>query len=211
MAVQKAMVWKDNFLVDGDPTTFEGFCDDFFLFCYFRDPKDIFSLNLHEYAHVGDKPFPKHFFFANFQCLRCGLCCKNYEAVEIYPEQVEKWELEGREDILKHIWTLRDNSGRIVIAEVFSRSWRGCPLCRKITGKPYYYCRIQSAKKNIPVCKAYLCSKSLPVAHLNYKDVDELIELIGVDGYYALIERDWGEEFDYSACGLKTHKKLTGP
>jgi len=75
-------------------------------------------------------------------------------------------------------------------------------LCRKTTGKPYYYCRIQSAKKNIPVCKAYLCSKPLPVAHLNYEDVDELIELIGVDRYY--------EEFDYSACELKTHKKLTG-
>jgi hypothetical protein len=220
MRVDDVVVWKENFLVDGDPITLEGFLDKFFTFIvrpramdftlfhfrliHFKDIRAVYNMCL----HLDEKRFPKHFVFANFQCLRCGLCCKNYESIEVYREQIEEWELEGREDILKHVWALEDN-GRVIYGEVFSSSWRGCPFCRKVTGKPYYYCRIQAAKKNIPVCKAYLCSKSVPVAHLNYKDVEELIELIGVSGYYALIERDWDEEYDYSRCELKTHKKLT--
>ena len=93
----------------------------------------------------------------------------------------------------------------LVYAQIHPRSFTGCHLCRKVRGKPYRYCKIQSAKDHLPICKAYLCSKSIPVAHLNYKDVDELIEMIGIHGYYSLIERSWGEQFDYLGCEIKTH------
>lgn len=195
------MVWKSNFLVDGMPTTIEGFLDEYFPLCYFKNLKDIFYSNL----YVGRKNIPKHFVFANFQCLRCALCCKNYDAVQVFPEQIKKWESEGRDDILKYIWALPRKNGTIFVAEICSHDLGGCPLCRKVRGTPYYYCGIRSAKKNLPACKVYLCSKSLPVAHLNYEDVEELIKIIGLESYYALIERDWGEQFDYSACELKTH------
>jgi hypothetical protein len=42
---------------------------------------------------------------------------------------------------------------------------------------------------------------------MNFQNVDELIECIGLDGYYSLVEKDWGEEFDYSASKNKTHRK----
>ncbi len=54
-------MWKDNFLVDGNPTTLEGFLDDvfgfnivardfdLFRFClaYFKDVRDIFRTGLY--------------------------------------------------------------------------------------------------------------------------------------------------------------------
>jgi len=208
------MVWTDNFLTEHidrvkktrvenaclDLVTIEGFLDDYFLWCYLKDPKDAFRFVL----YLDEKHFPKHFIFSNFQCLRCGLCCKNYDCAEIERGQIEEWELEGREDILKYIW-LPDGFS---CGEVENPSWRGCPFCRKAKGKPYYNCKIHFAKNHLPVCKAYLCSKSIPVAHLNYESVEELIELIGIERYYSLIEKDWGEEFDYSRTEVKTHKKL---
>lgn len=78
---------------------------------------------------------------------------------------------------------------------------------RKVRGKPYYYCRIEEAKEFPPICRAYVCSKSIPVAHLNYKDIDELLEIIGLDVYYAFVEREWGADSDYSNCTVKTHGK----
>jgi len=216
------MVWKDNFMVDGSLKTLEGFLDevfslstspygleDLFLFhfplAYFKDPRDMIMLGFH---FLDKKHFPKHFLFANFQCLRCGLCCKNYECVPVYGSQVKEWELERRDDILKYVVIYaRSEDDKVILAEIYSRGITGCPLCRKVRGKPYYKCKIHSAKENLPVCKAYLCSKSIPVAHLNYESIDELIEMIGLESYYSLIERDWGEEFDYSKCMIKTHKR----
>ena len=213
------MVWKDNFMVEDDLVTLEGFLDEIFSFsvldpildnpifnfrlAYFKDPRDIFKIGL----YLDEKHFPRHFLFANFQCLRCGLCCKNYECVPVEGSQVRKWELEGREDILKYVVIyLRSEDDRVILAEIYPRGMTGCPLCRKVKGKPYYSCKIHSVKESLPICKAYLCSKSIPVAHLNYKNIDDLIALIGLDAYYSLIERDWGEEFDYSKCWIKTHK-----
>ena len=211
------MVWKDNLLVDDEPMTLEGFLDHVFSIsvdlqaihladirlCYFKSPKDIFTLGF----HLDAKHFPRHYFFANFQCLRCGLCCKNYDSVEVTSkEQVEKWENEGREDVLNHLDVMIDEPG-LFHAEIVSKSWTGCPMCRKAIGKQYYSCRVQSAKEHIPVCKSYLCSKSIPVAHLNFTDIDGLMRTIGLKEYYALVEKDWGELFDYSASKFKTHKK----
>jgi hypothetical protein len=210
------MVWKDNLFVNDIPKTFEGFMDkvfgyevdigfihffDFRLY-YPENPQDVFALGL----HIDEKHFPKHFLFANFQCLRCGLCCKNYEDVEITEETlIMKWEREKRDDILGHMWV---NEKGIFHAEIVPVGYLGCPLCRKVKGKPYYYCRIQRSKDYLHVCKAYLCSKSIPVANLNYKDIDELISIIGLSGYYQLIEEDWGEEFDFSSCEIKTHRAM---
>jgi len=42
---------------------------------------------------------------------------------------------------------------------------------------------------------------------LNCKDIDELIEIISLDAYYAFVEREWGEDSDYSNCTVKTHGK----
>ena len=78
---------------------------------------------------------------------------------------------------------------------------------RKVRGKPCYYCRIEEAKEFLPISRAYVCSESVPVAHLNYKDTDELIEIIGLDAYYTFVEREWGEDSDYSNCTVKTHGK----
>lgn len=209
------MVWKDNFLVNGIPKTLEGFIDevfglekavhsDFFLFTFplfhFKNPKDIFDLGL----HLDEKHFPKHFFFANFQCLRCGLCCKNYECVAVDWNQVNKWIVEDREDILQYVVGLN----LPFFPEIYPRAMIGCPMSRKVKNKAYYICKINDVKEYIPVCKSYLCSKSIPIAHLNYKDIDELIQKIGIDEYYSLIERNWDEEFDFSTCWKKTHKKI---
>lgn len=207
------MVWKNNFLVEGIPKTLEGLLDEissfevlrytilFFHFplCYFKQPKDVLRLRF----YLDEKHFPQHFIFGNFQCLRCGLCCKNYEYIPIEGKQIKHWKSEGREDVLQYVHTEVFPTG--FFAEIYPRRMTGCPLCRKVRGKPYYYCRIQSAKRYLPFCKAYLCSKSLPIAHLNYRDVDELVEIIGVGGYYGLIERVWGEQFDYLICEFKTH------
>jgi hypothetical protein len=205
------MVWVENFLVDDVPETLEGLLDDVFGFqtyistfivfdlrlCFFQDPKDIFRLG----SYLDEKHFPKHLVFGNFQCLRCGLCCKNYECVPVEKEQVQEWELQGRADILQYVRLYE----MVLLPEIYPRGWIGCPLCRKVRNKPYYACKIHSSKNNLPICRAYLCSKSIPVAHLNYKDVDELIEMIGLEDYYSLVKRDWGEEFDYSRCEVKTH------
>jgi len=149
------------------------------------------------------KSFPKDIIFANFQCLRCGLCCKNYEGADIIGDIYKKLESDGREDLKKYIWIVEAKDLVFGGTEV---SFPGsCSLCRKVRGKPYYTCRIHKYIDLLPVCKAYLCSKSLPVSHLNYKDVDELIGLLGKKRYYDLIERDWDEEFDWSRAYVKTH------
>jgi|GEM_PF-5674829 hypothetical protein len=121
--------------------------------------------------YLDEKYFPKTFLFANFQCLRCGLCCKNYEDIEITSrEQVQKWKEEGKTEVLNHLDVMIDEPS-FFHAEIYSTTWTGCPMCRKVRGKPYFICRIQSAKAHIPVCKAYLCSKSVPVAHIDFKDI----------------------------------------
>jgi hypothetical protein len=147
--------------------------------------------------------------FANFQCLRCGLCCKNYECVEVESKLVARWEAEGRDDILQYFVVYARFENGHVLGEIYPRGETGCPLCRKILKKPYYGCKIHDVKEHIPICKAYLCSKSLPVAHMNFPNVQELIEFIGLKRYYSLVERDWGEDFDYSKCWIKTHKRTS--
>ena len=212
-----SMVWKTNLyrisktdiLVENKQKelegflTFEGFmCEvfgDFYDFsskASFKDPKEVFRIGL----HLDEKHFPKHIIFGNFQCLRCGLCCKNYNDVTVPRALISRWQRASRSDLLKHV--------DLEMREIYSEpSWLGCKFCRKVRNKPYYSCKVNSFKEFMPVCKTYLCSKSTPVAHLDFKDIDDLIELIGLSAYYGLIETDWNEDFDYSKCKYKTHKR----
>jgi hypothetical protein len=209
------MVWKPN-LYAGEPQeangprikidgmiTFDGFVrdifgmfDDFSNLAYFSDPREAFRIG----RFIDQKRFPQHIIFANFQCLRCGLCCKNHDGVEVSTSLIEDWNLEGRYDILRYV----DKD----LGEIYPEKGSGCPFCRKATGKPYFNCKIQRYKERIVDCRPYLCSKSVPVAQINFRDVDELIVLFGIEKYYKLIEKDWGEEFDYSKSETKTHKKI---
>ena len=113
----------------------------------YKDPKWLFR-NLFTYFNDS---FPKHFVFANFQCLRCGELCDDQR--DVYREDIKRWMIEFRYDILCHVrcWS-KDGfcaylsnlhepcegcRGGMIVA--FSMSGR-CPFVRKVRNKPYYKC-----------------------------------------------------------------------
>jgi len=194
------MVWKENIWFDGNPHPFFVFLNEYFPNADYDDPRELF----HHMISLQLKRFPRDIIFANFQCLRCGLCCKNYEGADIFGDLEEKLKSDGKEHLLKYIWIVRCKDG--AIGGTIPTARGSCTLCRKAYSKPYYHCRINDYKEYLPTCSAYLCSKSLPVAHLNYNDIDELIELLGLEEYDKLIRRDWGEEFDWSHVEVKTYR-----
>lgn len=169
---------------------------------HFNDPRKIFA---YLYQHFNDK-FPKHFIFANFQCIRCGECC-NWDWRDIYREDIEKWISESRYDILRHIYCLKYhvNCRSRFLHYYFENPCENCrggdlvPLpqgkchfLRKVRKKPYYECRIHdSTPEN---CSGYLCEKSLPVAHLNWIDVEDLIQRVGLERYKTLAKRKVSQE-----------------
>jgi len=140
--------------------------------------------------------FPKHFCFANFQCLRCGQRCNDQRVVRT--EDIRRWFNEERFDILEHVYCYEkgDFCGAITYIDpcnncsttskdiVTNRPSARCPFVRKVRNKPYYKCRIHGTKTE--ECAGYLCMKSVPVAHLNWNDVDELIAMIGLEKYLDL-------------------------
>lgn len=149
-------------------------------------------------APTFNSRFPRHFFFANFQCLRCGKCCKHYMPVKVHSSEIRKWTNRFRRDILEHVWCFRkrgyctervsedscvdcEHSVRYIESKSVDK---GCPFLRRVGGKPYYECCIHDLAPE--TCLGYLCQKSLPVAHLKWKDVDELIGKIGLSGYTEL-------------------------
>lgn len=161
---------------------------------HYKNPKWLFT---YLFQHLNER-FPKHFLFANFQCLRCGELCG--EAKDVYREDVKRWMIELRFDILEHVdcWSKRGfciglsdlfepcdgcKGGELV---TFSKNWK-CPFLRKVRNKPYYECRIHET--TIEECRGYLCEKSVPVAHLNWIDVDDLIGRIGLEQYRLLRAR----------------------
>jgi hypothetical protein len=193
------MVWKDNLWADDHMMPFNRFQEEYMPLSWFEDPRESFqTIRLISYRKK-----PKDIIFANFACLRCGLCCKNYEGADILGDLEERLESDGRDDLLEYIWVERFKTGSFGSTIPTSRG--SCTLCRKARGKPYYYCRLQDYKDFLPVCRAYLCSKSFPVARLNFRDIDELVSTIGLEEYYRLVEWDWGEEFDWSKSEVKTH------
>jgi len=199
-------MWKDNLLVEDDPKHYESFKR--FWELDFKNPRDLFLALLHYLPGYWGGPekridMPKHFLFGNIQCLRCGLCCKNYEGADIVGDIETKIIEDGKTDLLQYMWFV--GNGESKIGSTIPTEKGSCTLCRKVTGKPYYYCRINEYKEYLHTCRDYLCSKSIPVSNLNYEDVDMLIDMIGLDKYYRLIETDWGEEFDWSDSYVKTH------
>lgn len=94
------LVLKEWVLVDGSAIKFKDL--NFEPWIYFKNPSDY----IHSIFHIlkdtwnivldlEDKKkiaiFPRHFIFLNIQCLRCGLCCRNYESPDIF----------GKGDIIK--------------------------------------------------------------------------------------------------------------
>jgi hypothetical protein len=193
------MVWKDSLWVDDDVMTFTRFLDRYLPSFWSRDPREaVRALMWTDY-----KRRPRDVIFANFICLRCGLCCSNHDGARITAGLEEKLMADGKRDLLKQVIIKKGLSEPVGDTRVTRRG--SCTLCRKSRGKPYYYCRVHEYKDFLPACRGHLCSKSLPVAHLRHGDVEELISMIGLDEYYSLIERDWGEEFDWSRSMVKTH------
>ena len=165
---------------------------DFWL--HFNDPREIF---IYQYQHFSSD-FPKHFIFANFRCLRCGECCDHGRTV--FKEDIERWTNDLEFDILEHVYCSKKRGWCIThvdvepcedcgSAEIVTRRWSmRCPFVRKVRNKPYYRCGIHDTLPE--ECSGYLCMKSLPVAHLNWTDVDELIQSIGLEQYRALTKRN---------------------
>jgi len=131
------------------------------------------------------------------KCLRCGECCDNERTV--YRSDIERWMTIGRFDILKHVfcskkwdWCINhvydEPCEDCSSAKIVSASWSlRCLLLRKVPNKPYYTCRIHNTKPE--ECLGYFCEKSLPVAHLDWVDVENLIQKIGIEQYKSLIGR----------------------
>lgn len=200
------MVWREALLVDYDPEYYESFKRSWDF--DYAEPRDLFLALTHYLPGYWGGPekrleFTRHFLFANIQCLRCGLCYKNYEGADIVGNLEARLREDGKDDIVPYMWLVGDDEYKVGSTHPTSKG--SCTLCRKVRGKPYYYCRIHEYKEYLPTCRDYLCSKSIPVSDLNFRDVDELINLIGLRAYYRLVETDWGEEFDWSASHVKTH------
>jgi len=149
-----------------------------------------------EWGATFNHMFPKHFLFANFQCLRCGQCCRDQIGVEA--EDIQRWLDAMRIDILACVDCYKRGnlcaivSNDTLCADCFEarketvaggHSMR-CPFVRKVRKKPYYYCRIHATRPE--GCSGYLCMKSLPVAHLNWSNLEELIARVGLQRYLDL-------------------------
>lgn len=199
------MVWASNFIVNDKMFSTQRFLNVFFSFSiyeitlllfnfpllYTKEPTDIFKIG----KHLEPKHFPQNFFFANFQCLRCGLCCKKYESAEVTDKAaLLKWKKDSRDDILKYLTVHFDGPEGYFHAEL-DKAGKGCPMHRKIVNKPYCGCQIHMEKEYLPICDSYICSKSLPIANLPFDNVDELIEKIGLKRYKELISKCWENDF----------------
>jgi len=203
------MVWKENLLVDGKPESFAEFLDRFEGAFESRDPEEFFRFVTLVFPDTvqlmkGRTELPKHYLFANIQCLRCSLCCSNYQAPPVDPRIVDALRKDGRHDVVEHVSVLTPEGGGVYVN--LDASLNHCSFSVQVEGKPYYACRIHGYKRFLKPCRVYLCSKSLPVADIEYSSIDELIEKIGLEAYYRLVETDWGEEFDWSTVPNKTHQ-----
>lgn len=98
-----------------------------------------------------------------FKCVRCGNCCLNlYDAfcTTADPEDLNRWEKEGRWDILD--WVGFISADDRTLADLWISPKTGeevtrCPWLRKLPKKDKYKCQIQNSK---PIhCRKYPKSK----------------------------------------------------
>jgi hypothetical protein len=163
-------------------------------YLFYKDPRWLFC---YLFTYFNDR-FPKHFVFANFQCLRCGELCGDEK--DVYREDIRRWMIELRYDILCHVecWSkndwcanlsellepCEDCSGGVIVNT--SSSGR-CPFVRKVRKRPYYECRIHGTSSE--ECNGYLCEKSVPISNLKFVDVEDLIDKIGPKRYKLLVKK----------------------
>jgi Fe-S-cluster containining protein len=200
------MVWKKAMMYakkewkrdeDFDMWTNSRFNDDYGL--YYKDPLQVFGLM----QHLSLK-FPRHFIFGNFQCLRCGECC-HWDSRHIYRNDIKRWILESRYDILSHVSCPRWSKVKFVSCasrflhyaeqdpcenchggDIHPVNEGKCPFVRKVKNEPYYKCRIHDT---VPEeCSEWLCRKSLSISQLNWNNMEELIQKIGIERYTLLIK-----------------------
>jgi Fe-S-cluster containining protein len=98
-----------------------------------------------------------------FKCVQCGNCCLNlYDAfcTTAEPEDLHRWENEGRWDILDWVSFLLEDDRTLADLWISPRTGEEvtrCPWLRKLPRKDKYICRIHDTK---PIhCKKYPHSK----------------------------------------------------
>ena len=85
-----------------------------------------------------------------FKCQQCGKCCQVYvNLIQVTEEDVDRWMVEGREDILK--WVSCVDFGDHIeydfpIDPVTDEDIERCPFLRKLPNKDVYVCRIHNTK-----------------------------------------------------------------
>jgi len=155
------------------------------------------------FQHFNDR-FPKHIFFANLDCLRCGACC-SWDWRHAYRNDIKRWILESRYDILRHVDCSKYSDARVVSCasrflhydeqnpcgnchggNIIPIDGGKCPFVMRVANKPYYTCRIHDTKPE--ECSEHLCEKSLPVVNLDWNSIEELIQKIGIERYKSLIK-----------------------
>lgn len=123
------------------------------------------------------------------ECLRCGHCCKPYFSLYVSEQDEERWQKEGREDILQrlrweraHIIWKDDQPINLATGEVERR----CHWLRK-NPDDSYSCAIHLTKPKI--CKDYTPGSSeLCIQYRKFRDY-----IIGIDLHGTMLEP--GEHF----------------
>jgi Fe-S-cluster containining protein len=103
-----------------------------------------------------------------FECQRCGGCCFRFSELTAFPEDIDRWVDEGREDILQYadeyMYSLIGAADLWIDPET-GEPLRRCPFLRKVRNKPMYRCLIYDTRPG--QCRSF--------PHLKYNEDGELI------------------------------------
>jgi len=196
------MVWKKATMYAKKDEDFDMWTSSRFNYDYgldYQDPLQVFKL----VQHFSLK-FPRHFIFGNFQCLWCGECC-NWERSYVYRDDIKRWIKESRYDILRHVRCSKCSDARPVSCanrflhynfqnpcencqggNIYPLYDGKCTFLTKVRNKPYYKCGIHDTTPE--ECSEWLCGKSLPISHLNWDNIEDIIQKIGIERYNSLIK-----------------------
>ncbi len=97
-----------------------------------------------------------------FACRQCGRCCRDLDYhAEVTAEDVARWRIQDRTDILKWVGVTRHRDGRqtyrIWVAPGTNRFAEPCPFLSKVATRNAWECRIHEVKPLI--CRAYPVSR----------------------------------------------------